>query len=73
MIKYIPMESAEEFSMDPSDRILLTEDLEIIQSLTPYFRTRWIDETACRKFYFLFKKFFSTEWYNKGLPKLVKG
>lgn len=69
MIKYIPKDSPEEFQLDLTERIMLAEDMEMISSLTPYFRSRWIDETACRKYYYLFKKFFSTEWYNKSLAK----
>jgi hypothetical protein len=43
MIKYTPKESPDEFELDSTERIMLAEDLEIIGSLTPYFRSRWID------------------------------
>jgi hypothetical protein len=41
-------------------------------SIAPHFKTAWIDETLCQKYFYLFNKYFSTEWYTRNLLKLRK-
>ncbi len=64
--KFIPA-ADENISVDQYERVIFKQDFEITQSLIPYFKSDWADYLLYQKYFFLFKKFYCTEWYNKGL------
>ena len=63
-------EQGGDFLFDDFDRVVFSEHFEVTPLLAPYFRSRWADSLICEKYMFLFKKFFCTDWYLRGVKSL---
>jgi len=60
-------EGIDEINIDHFERVVFTVDFELPPSLIPYFKCNWADYVLYQKYLFLFKRFYCTKWYLKGL------
>lgn len=69
-LKKIIPDDYEELNIDNYDRVVFTSDFELPTSLIPYFKSDWADFILYQKYLFIFKRFYYTDWYIKGLKNL---
>jgi hypothetical protein len=69
-LKKIVPEDYDELNIDNFERVVFTSDFELPASLVPYFKSDWADYILYQKYLFIFKRFYCTEWYNKGIRNI---
>lgn len=69
--RYMPKQSEYDCGydayLDKFNRVVFKDEFEMLASMTPYFTSPWVDYLICYKYYLMFKKYFSTEWYRKNV------
>lgn len=70
-LKKIVPDDYDELNIDNFERVIFTSDFELPNSLIPYFKSDWADYILYQKYLFIYKRFYCTDWYNKGLKNFA--